>query len=171
MTAMPRDSGCQHPEVTNGRGRVALTVLGAADAVQRARGNGDDLLPLQPLNLAWPADVVVGAVPQPVVVALPPGGVRTVSQREANTEVLSQSTTLPAAKIPGVDGSRFGQSHGELRAALHFDHAQAGERVDLKKTEGSDCQVFDDEKSGKICFVCPCKLGISSLLPSPVFAD
>lgn len=74
---------------TDGRDQVAPTVLGAAHAVQRARGDGDDLLPLQPLNLARPADVVVGAVAQPVVVALPPGGgVRMVSQREVETEVL-----------------------------------------------------------------------------------
>lgn len=129
---------------------MAPTVLGAADAVQRARGDGDDLLPLQALDLARPADVVVGAVAQPVVVALSPTGIGAVSQREGKTVVLLQSTAL--ARVPGVDGAGFGQRHGELRAALHFDHTQSGEGVDLEETKRSGCQVFDEEDSRKDLF-------------------
>lgn len=34
--------------------------------------------------------------------------------------------------IPRVHGTRLSESHRKLRATLHFDHAEAGERVDLK---------------------------------------
>lgn len=34
--------------------------------------------------------------------------------------------------IPCVHGTRLSESHRKLRATLHFDHPEAGERVDLK---------------------------------------
>lgn len=34
---------------------------------------------------------------------------------------------------PRVHGSRLCERHRKLRAALHLDHSEAGERVDLKQ--------------------------------------
>ena len=76
--------------------RVLLAVVCACDAVERSGGDGDDLLSLEGRgDLPGPADVVVGAVTEAVVVALAP------REHEA--------------------GPR--QRNRELRAALHLDGA------------------------------------------------
>lgn len=49
-----------------------LTVLCAAHAVERPCCNGNDLFPLQTLNLSWPSDMVIRAMTQTVIVALSP---------------------------------------------------------------------------------------------------
>ena len=75
---------------------VLLAVVCARDAVERSGGDGDDLLALEGRgDLPGPADVVVGAVAEAVVVALAP------REHEA--------------------GPR--QRHRELRAALNLDGA------------------------------------------------
>ena len=68
----------------------------AGDAVERSGGDGDDLLSLERRgHLPRPSHVVVGAVAQPVVVALAP------REHEARPR----------------------QRHGELRAALNLYRA------------------------------------------------
>lgn len=60
---------CGHPVLYR---RLPPTILCAAHAVQGARGNGDDFLPLQPLHLPRPSHMVVRAVAQPVIVTFAP---------------------------------------------------------------------------------------------------
>lgn len=52
--------------------KLSPTILCAAHAVQRPRGDGDDFLPLQPLNLSGSSNVVVRAVAQTVIVPFTP---------------------------------------------------------------------------------------------------
>lgn len=113
-----------------------LTVLGAANTVQRPRGDGDDFLPLKPLDLPGPPHVVVRAMAQPMVVPFSP-----FSRTQTQDQVQSRNNTTTGTKqvcmqqmsyTPRVDGSRFSERHRELRAALHFHHSQAGERVNLR---------------------------------------
>lgn len=112
---------------------VNPTILCAAHTVQWARGDGDDLLPLQPLNLSGPSNVVVRAVAQPVIVPFPPRNNRYIhnwAMSPLTTTVTHLLCTV--LYVPRVHSPRLSESHRKLRAALHFDHAEAGERVNLR---------------------------------------
>ena len=72
-----------------------LTLVCTSHAVERPRRDGHDPFALQSSDLSRPAHVVVGAVAQPVVVAL----------------------------APGEHGAASGEGDGELGAALNLDGA------------------------------------------------
>lgn len=104
--------------------------------MQWPRSDGDDLFPLKSLNLSGSSDVVVGAVAQPVIVPFTPGDDKTHKWAIFCPTSVRQDVTTDALcsviYIPRVHGTRLSESHRKLRATLHFDHSEAGERVDLK---------------------------------------
>ena len=113
----------------------------AGDAVERSCGDGDDLLALEGRgDLPGPADVVVGAVAEAVVVAL--GGHSHMTSALSGGEGVARMQTriligcvsetvtnfadvicelLSLAPREHEAGPR--QRHGELRAALNLDGA------------------------------------------------
>lgn len=76
------------------------TVLRAAHAVQGAGGNGNDLLPLQPLDLPRSSDMVVRSMTQPVIITFAP----VYKNMELVSAMPSRSPCCPTLLVPTPTG-------------------------------------------------------------------